>query len=65
MGKKRKKDYRVHGIQINWLGPMISTLKSDLKNMHQVPRYYQKCVNKFDTILADISGFGAMYIILV
>ena len=40
--KKNCSDYGVHGIQIDRLGLTISTQKSVLKNMHRVPRYYQK-----------------------
>merc|ERR1712243_451325 len=42
--KKNRSDYRVHGIQIDRLGLTVSTQKSVLKNMHRVPRYYQKSV---------------------
>ena len=42
--QKNCSDYRVHGIQIDRLGLTISTQKSVLKNMHRVPRYYQKSV---------------------
>ena len=42
--KKNCSDYGVHGIQIDRLGLTISTQKSVLKNMHRVPRYYQKTV---------------------
>ena len=41
---KNRSDYRVHGIQIDWLGLMVSKKKLGLKNMHRVPRYRQKCV---------------------
>ena len=34
--------YRVHGMQIDRLGLTVPTQKSVLKNMYQVPRYYQK-----------------------
>ena len=36
--------FRVHGIQIDQLGLTISTQKLVLKNMHRVPRNYQKIV---------------------
>ena len=42
--KKNRLDYRVHGIQIDRLGLTVSMQKSVLKNMHRVPRYYQKSV---------------------
>ena len=42
--KKKCSDYRIHGIQIDRLGLTVSTQKSVLKNMHRVPRYYQKDV---------------------
>ena len=42
--KKNCSDYGVHGIQIERLGLTVPTQKSVLKNMHRVPRYYQKSV---------------------
>ena len=42
--KKNCSDYRVDGIQTDRLGLTVSTQKSVLKNMHQVPRYRPKCV---------------------
>ena len=42
--EKNRSDYRVHGIQNDRLNLMVSMLKSVLKNMHRVPRYYQKTV---------------------
>ena len=44
---KNCSDYRVHGIQIDRLGLTISTQQSALKNMHRVPRYYQKSVQNW------------------
>ena len=37
-------DYRDHGIQIDRLELTVSTQKLGLKNMHRVPRNYQKIV---------------------
>ena len=45
--KKICSDYRVHGIQIDQLGLMISTQQSVLKNMHRVLRYHQKSVQNW------------------
>ena len=41
--------YGVHGIQIDRLGLTVPTQKSVLKNMHRVPRYYQKSVQNRST----------------
>ena len=64
--KKNRSDCRVHGIQIDRLGFTVSTQKSVLKNMHRVPRNYQKIVQiglpnqttKIWHILADITYKG-------
>ena len=40
--KKNSSDYRVHGTQNDQLEPRVSTQKSVLKNIHRVPRYWQK-----------------------
>ena len=40
--KKNSSDYRVHGTQNDQLEPRVSTQKLVLKNMHRVPRYWQK-----------------------
>ena len=45
--KKNCSDYRVHGIQIDWLRLTVSMQKSVLKNMHRVPRYHQKSVKNW------------------
>ena len=42
--KQNCSDYGVHGIQIDRLGLTISTQKLVLKNIHRVPRYWQKCI---------------------
>ena len=42
--KKNCFDYRVHGIQINYLVLTVSTKNLVSKNMYRVPRYYQKNV---------------------
>ena len=47
--KKNCSDYGVHGIQINRLGLTVPTQKSVLKNMYQVPRYYQESAQNRST----------------
>ena len=47
---KKKSDYRVHYTQNDRLKLTVSTQKLVLKNMHQFPRYWSKCVK--------IWGFG-------
>ena len=42
--EKKSFEYRVHGIQNDRLRLTVSTQKFVLKNMHRVPRYYQKGV---------------------
>ena len=37
-------EYRDHGTQNDRLEPSVSTQKSVLKNIHQVLRYWQKCI---------------------
>ena len=42
--KKIRSVYKVYGTQNDRLELTVSTQKSVLKNMHRVPRYYQKSV---------------------